>query len=44
MNDDLAQCDVLGASWQAQHGACQGPEGLLCSLLQVSQMQLPGKI
>lgn len=44
MNDDLAQCDVLGASWQAQHGACQGPEGLLCSLLQVSQMHLPGKI
>lgn len=32
MNDDLAQCDVLGASWQARHEACQGPEGLFCSL------------
>lgn len=31
-NDDLAQCDVLEASWQAQHRACQGSEGLLCSL------------
>lgn len=32
MNDDLVQCDVVGASWQAQHGACQSSEGLLCSL------------
>lgn len=29
MNDDLAQCDVLGASW---YEACQGPKDLFCSL------------
>ena len=32
MNDDLAQCDVLGASWQVWYEACQGPEDLFCSL------------
>ena len=32
MNDDLAQCDVLGASWQAWYEACQGPKDLFCSL------------
>lgn len=35
---------VVGYELPGKCGACQGSEGLLCSLLQVSQIHLPGKI